>query len=182
MDQSLRFLFLKSKESALWVAPNGKVFSLKKKKKNLCDTFRRVRLGTANVEGDGKEATRFISYYSIRFATSTFYYSNWLLGLFHVVCVFLFSRKVTLCRIRVALHGNLFFFPGSSSFPISLSLSPFCYSHSLHSCRPIDNQHRRRAAERDARWATQLGRDPKANVVGAPPLLSLFNISNCLSK
>jgi hypothetical protein len=100
--------------------------------------------------------------------------------------IFFVHEEVTLCRIRITLHGNLFFlslslcFPGSSSL-ISL-LPPFCYNHSLHSCRPIDNQHRRGPAERDARWATQLGRDPKANLVGAPPLLSLFNISNCLSK
>ena len=122
--------------------------------------------------------------YALQLRHSTLFQLACLLGLFHVVLFFLFTKRwlsvgfaslsMETCSFSLSLSASLVL--------LLLFLPPFCYNHSLHSCRPIDNQHRRGPAERDARWATQLGRDPKANVVGAPPLRSLFNISNCLSK
>lgn len=178
------FLFLKSKESALCVARNGKVFSLKIYV-ILFDVYDSCTVRRMCREMEKRQLDSSLTIlYALQLRHSTLF--QLACSVCFMLCYFFLFTKRWLCRIRVTLHGNLFFlslslcFPGSSSL-ISL-LPPFCYNHSLHSCRPIDNQHRRGPAERDARWATQLGRDPKANLVGAPPLLSLFNISNCLSK
>jgi hypothetical protein len=160
--------------------------------KNLCDDFSTCTTRARYVECVGRWKRGNLIHLLLFYTLCNFdilHYSNWLAcSVCFMLCYFfLFTKRwLSVGFASLSMETCSFFlslslcFPGSSSL-ISL-LPPFCYNHSLHSCRPIDNQHRRGPAERDARWATQLGRDPKANLVGAPPLLSLFNISNCLSK